>query len=323
MKPLAEMTLVDIGRLTEEQAREWFEKLRWPEGPHCPACRSKNVARIPVNRDAGVRPGLIYCRECMTQFTVTVGTIFQDSHIPLDKWFLGFALMTSSKKGISALQLQRNLGLGSYRSAWFMAHRIRAALTEGGIGELMKGTVEVDETYVGGKPRKGGPKGGIKLGTPKRTRPGRPDPSIDRKTPVVALVQRDGSVKTRVVSRVTSKNLKRAIRETVHPSARIMTDQFLSYQGIGKEFEGGHHTVNHGKGEYVRGDVTTNTAEAFFALLKRGVYGTFHHVSRQHLHRYTDEFSFRWNHRKLTDGERMVVALLGTWTRRLIYVAGF
>ena len=196
-------------------------------------------------------------------------------------------------------------------------------MTEGGLAELMKGTVEVDETYVGGKPRKGGPKGGRRVGVLKRNRPGRPNSATDRKTPVVALVQRDGSVKTRVVDRVTSKNLKQTIREGVHPSARIMTDQFVSYMGIGKEFEGGHHTVNHRKGEYARGDVTTNSAESFFALLKRGVYGTFHHVSRQHLHRYTDEFSFRWNHRKVTDGERLVAALLGTWGRRLIYVAAF
>jgi transposase-like protein len=323
MKALAEMSLVDIGRLTEEQAREFLEGLRWPNGPYCPACRSKDVKRIPVNRNAGVRPGLIYCRECKTQFTVTVGTIFQDSHIPLDKWFLAFALMSSSKKGISALQLQRNLGLGSYRSAWFMAHRIRVAFSEGGLAELMKGTVEVDEAYVGGKPRKGGPKGGKRVGSPKPERTGRPSTKTTNKTPVVALVQRDGSVITRVVDRVTSKNLKQVIREGVHPSARIMTDEFISYRGIGKEFAGGHHTVNHSKNEYARGDVTTNSAESFFALLKRGVYGTFHHVSRTHLHRYTDEFSFRWNHRKLNDGERLVAALLGTWTRRLIYVAGF
>jgi transposase-like protein len=318
VQQLGSMSQLQLGKLTEPEARAFLEAIRWPNGPVCPHCKSTNAGRIAANPDKKVRPGLLKCRDCKKQFTVTVGTVFEDSHISLEKWFFALGLMCSSKKGVSALQLQRNLGLGSYRTAWFMAHRIREMMNEGPLAELLAGTLEADETYVGGKPRKGGRNGSGPYND-RRKHGGRPDPATSNKTPVVALVQRDGKVRTRVVARVTSENLKQVIRDNADPNARIMTDEFVSYKGIGKEFEGGHHTVNHGKGEYARGDVHVNSAESFFALLKRGVYGVFHHVSREHLHRYTNEFSFRWNHRKLTDGERVVAALLGSWRTRLIY----
>jgi transposase-like protein len=229
----------------------------------------------------------------------------EDSHIPMQKWIMAFHLMCSSKKGISALQLQRELGLGSYRSAWHMAHRIRHAMKDNPSGPSLEGVVEVDETYVGGKPRKG-------TGPHKRGRG-------TKKAPVVVLVERDGSARAMPVESVDAKNLKEAIRENVRPESTIHTDELASYAGIGAEFEGGHETVNHSAGEYERNGVHTNTAESYFALLKRGVYGVFHHVSKKHLHRYCDEFSFRWDHRKTTDGERTKAALLKVEGKRLMY----
>jgi transposase-like protein len=192
------------------------------------------------------------------------------------------------------------LGL-TYKSAWFMAHRIRYAMTEGPMAKMLQGTVEVDETYVGGRTRGFG------------------EGYRGNKTPVVALIQRDGKMKAKVVVRVTKENLRAAIQENVHASSIIMTDEHPSYKGIGKHFDGGHAFVCHGRKEYARGSIHTNTAESFFALLKRGVYGTFHHVSKKHLHRYSNEFAFRWNHRKVTDGERAQAALGMIEGKRLKY----
>lgn len=297
-----EANLVNVADLNEEQARKLLEDLRWPHGPECPTCGSRDVVRI---EGESVRPGLLRCKACpdRRQFTVTVGTIFEDSRIPLKKWVMAFHLMCSSKKGISALQLKRNLGV-AYQTAWFMAHRIRYAMSQEPLRGLLRGTVEVDETYVGGKAH------------------GKRGRGAAKKTPVVALVSRSGKMRTKIVERVTAKELKGAIREHVRKDSRIMTDEFLSYRGIGKEFKGGHKTVNHGAGEYVRGDAYTNNAESYFALLKRGVHGTFHHVSRKHLGRYCDEFAFRWNHRKTTDGERTIAALRQAPGKRLVYQEG-
>lgn len=191
----------------------------------------------------------------------------EDSHFPLSLWVKAFHLMTSSKKGMSALQLQRNLGIGSYRSAWHLAHRIRYAMKQDGTPGMLKGTVEIDECYVGGKPRPG-------TGPHKRGRG-------TTKAPVVVLVERDGKAHSRHVERVDAATLRPAIQEMVDKSATICTDELNVYSGIGEHFDGGHKTVNHGNGQYVgpTGE-HTNTAESFFSLLKRGVYGTFHHVSK-------------------------------------------
>jgi len=300
-KRLNEMAAIDVGRLTEDEARQILEDIRWPEGPYCPECGDTNVTRIN-QKSKKTWDGSFQCNGCRKQFTVTVGTVMHRSHITLRQWVQAFHSMCSHKKGVSALQLQRNLGLKSYKSAWHLAHRIRLAMKDDALAAPLKGTVEVDETYIGGK-----------------TRMGIRGRGSERKTPVVALVERGGKMRTRVVASVTAKNLKAAIRENVKPSARIMTDEWKSYSGIGKEFRGGHHTVNHGEGEYARGTVNVNSAESFFALLKRGMHGTFHHVSKQHLHRYADEFSFRWSNRKVTDGERTVEAIKGASGKRLQY----
>ncbi len=299
---LAEMAAIDVARLTEEEAREKLEKIRWPKGPVCPHCESKNVTRIE-GKSKKIRDGVIQCNECRGQFTVTVGTIMHRSHITLRQWVQAFHSMCAHKKGVSALQLKRDLGLHSYQAAWHLAHRIRFAMREEPLADLLKGTVEVDETYIGGK-SSGGKRG---RGAPK-------------KTVVLALVERDGRVKSKPVETISASELKGAIRENVDKSTRIMTDELPSYRGIGTEFAGGHRTVNHGAGEYATvGGVHINGAESYFALLKRGVHGTFHHVSKKHLHRYCDEFSFRWGERKVTDGERTVAAIKGMEGKRLMY----
>jgi transposase-like protein len=230
--------------------------------------------------------------------------MMQGTHLELRQWAMAFHLLCSSKKGFSALQLQRNLGIGSYRTALFMMHRIRLAMREEPVKDMLKGTVEVDETYIGGKPRyKGASKKG--RGT--------------KKIPVLALVERDGKATSRRVTNVTGRTLKTAIRQTVDKSSTIMTDEWAAYNGIGKEFEGGHEVVNHGRKEYVRGLSTTNTVESYFALMKRGVMGVYHSVSKQHLDRYCDEFSFRWNRRKISDSERTDDAIRNASGKRLVY----
>lgn len=286
----------------EDQARAYFESRRWPHGPACVHCGSVNVYRLGGEAS---RPGCLECRDCRKQFTVTVGTVMEDSHLPLSIWAKAFHYMVSSKKGMSALQLQRNLGLGSYRTAWFLAHRIREAMRMEPVAGMLKGDVEVDEAYVGGKPRPG-------TGPHKRGRG-------TSKSPVVVLVERNGKAHSRHVERVDAKTLHPAIKEMAHKDAKIYTDELGVYKGIGEHFSGGHHTVNHGMGEYTRGDVHTNTAESYFSLLKRGVYGTFHHVSKKHLHRYCAEFDFRWNGKELMDAERRDEAVKGAEGKRLYY----
>ncbi|MBI4963041.1 MAG: IS1595 family transposase [Desulfomonile tiedjei] len=287
----------------EEKARKFLEEKRWPNGPICPHCGHDKVYAIKAKPESKrpVRAGVYTCAACRKQFTVRIGTVFEDSHIPLNKWLMALHLMTSSKKGISSLQLSRELGV-TIKTAWFLSHRIREAMIESPGSCLLKGTVEVDECYVGGKTRQG-----------KRGR------GSERKTPVVALVERNGRVRSKRIERVDTKTLKTAIRENVDYESRIMTDEWSPYQGIGAEFVGGHEIVNHGHKEYVRGDAYTNTVESFFALLKRGHYGIFHSLSKQHLQRYANEFSFRWNYRKVTDGERMVAAIEGAEGKRLMY----
>lgn len=295
---LAEVTVMD-----EYQARKYIEAVVWPNGPVCPHCGETKVWSI---KEETARAGVYECSKCGKQFTVTVGTIMESSHISLRQWLIAFHLMTSSKKGVSALQLQRNLGLGSYKSAWFMAHRIRHAMKDAPLQLLLKGIVEVDETYVGGKPPRD---------NEKKNKRGR---GTD-KAPVVALVERNGKSYSKPVENVNAKTLKGAIRDTVDKDSTIMTDEWKSYIGIGKEFAGGHGVVKHSEGEFRRGNIHTNTAESYFALLKRGVMGIFHHVSKHQLHRYCDEFSFRWNYRKVCDGERAIAVVRGIKGKRLSY----
>jgi len=255
-----------------------------------------------VTWDKPGRKGLYKCGACRKQFTVMVNTVFSDSHIPISKWLMCLFILCSSKKGISAHQIHRMLDV-SYKAAWFMCHRVRFAMGEGPLAKLLQGTVEVDETYVGGK--------------------GEHCTKHLRHTPVVALVERKGRCRTKVVPHVTQKNLRAALNECVSKTAIVNTDQATIYpyatQGYAR-----HDAVNHSAFEYARKNedgslACTNTAESFFSLLKRGVMGSFHHVSREHLHRYATEFEFRWNNRSISDGQRMEVAAEQTQGKRLTY----
>lgn len=300
------MTMTQISRMSEDEARAYLESILWPDGPACPHCSSREVTRL---RGKAHRKGVLKCRTCRKQFTVTVGSIFEDSHIPLQKWLLACHLLCSSKKGMSSLQLKRELELGSYRTALFMTHRIREAMTAP-LEEALKGVVEADETYVGGKPR---PKDGKEHKTGRGT----------DKTPVAVNVERGGNSQAKPVEHVDGKTLKGFLAENADPSAMVVTDEWAAYQGLAEAFAGGHEVITHGDGEYVRYAgklaIHTNTAESFFALLKRGHYGVYHSMSRKHLGRYCHEFSFRWDHRKTNDGQRTVAAVAGAAGKRLTY----
>lgn len=292
---------------TEDDARALLEETRWGKGcvnAACPHCGTMDPYRLTPKAGSTTRKGVWKCRACRKQFTVTVGTVFEASHIPLVKWWLAIHLLASSKKGISAHQLHRNLKI-SYQSAWFMTHRLRYAMNQGPMVELMSGVVEIDETYIGGKNRRGS----------KRGRPG-PD---SHKTPVVALVERGGRVRAFPMPRVTAENLKQAINAHVESDATMMTDEFSAYKTVAKDTGRQHHSVNHSAGEYVRADIHSNTAEGFFSLLKRGINGVYHHVGRGHLNRYCDEFSFRYEHRKVSDGVRAGLLVKGGDGKRLTY----
>ena len=313
-KPLKpeEVTLAKLAKEyagSEEKSRSLLEAWRWPNGPVCPHCgndgKEKPNSKLKAQEDSksGVRPGVYFCGACREQFTATVGTIFEGSHLPISTWLMAVFIMCSSKKSVSAHQIHRMLDI-TYKTAWFMCHRIRHAMgPDMPLGQLLKGTVEVDETFVGGK-------GDM------RTK------SL-RKTPVVALIERGGGIQTRVVSNVTQKNLRKAINECVDKGSIINTDDSGVYRSQLKAFAG-HNVVNHSAKEYARklddGSVAhVNSAESFFSLLKRGVHGAWHHVSREHLPKYADEFAFRWTHRNITDGERMLKAIKATEGKRLSY----
>jgi transposase-like protein len=314
----AEMTLDKINQHfnTDEKAREYLEAIRWPIGVVCPHCKNgdaKKIWKIQPNPEKKIRAGLYRCAACNKEFTVTVGTIFEDSHIPLRKWLVAWYLISTSKKGVSALWIQENLGLGSYRTAWMMMHKIRHALKDPGVAEQMSGVLECDETYVKALPRK----------SEKQERPVQGYRKGSEKVPVVALVERDGEVRTKVIPNVTQKNLRLFIGINADPNSIVNTDKSRLYYPVLRGFKR-HDRVNHYIKEYARhnadGTVShVNTCESFFSLLKRGIYGSFHHVSKEHLSRYCDEFSFRWNHRDLNCGERFVAGLKKSEGKRLMY----
>jgi transposase-like protein len=291
-----------MGRFeNEEAARDLIERLRWPKGPVCPHCGSQEIYRLTANEnsDNHGRKGLLKCKACRKQFTVTVGTIFEDSHIPLHKWLMAIYLICSSKKGMSANQLHRMLGI-TYKSAWFLGHRIRFAMTQSPLSEKLSNIVEADETYVGGK------------ATGKRGR------GAENKTKVFSLIQRDGDARSFTVENVKGKTLKKLIKENVVSDAHVMTDEFKAYNKLEKQVAQ-HSTVRHSKKEYVRGIVHTNFAECYFSLLKRGILGTSHHVSEEHMPRYLSEFDYRWNRKEQYDGELGIEAIRNSKGKRLLY----
>lgn len=299
----------------EDEAIAMLERMRWPNGAACPHCGGADPYRLTPKATTTTRTqrGLWKCRACRKKFTVKVGTIFESSHIPVSKWLMALHLISASKKGMSALQFQRMLGI-TYRAAWFMAHRLRYAMQADTF--LMSGTVEVDETYVGGKRRAGNRKDGRTMLI------GRPGPQDKTKSAVVALVERRGRAVAFPVERVDGKTLQDAIRSRTRPKATLMmSDELHAYDALNMGFAG-HETVTHSRGEYVRESAHTNTVEGFFALLKRGIMGTFHHVSKGHLHRYCDEFAFRYTHRVArgwNDADRVTQIVFGAEGKRLTF----
>lgn len=295
----------------ESAAYVYLESVIWPEGPICPHCGSvdtvyalKGVKSKPTkkNPEGKERMGLKKCGACRQQFTVTVGTVYESSHIPMHKWLQATYLMCSSKKGISALQIQRTLEI-TYKSAWFMCHRIREAMRDGqdfgpkgGEGKI----VEMDETFIGQKK-------GVK------NRRG-----WGHKHAVFALVERGGKVKSQHVPNVKADTLKPIIMKQLHQATALMTDEASQYKKIGQEFKS-HEVVRHSLDEYVRGDAHTNTIEGYFSIFKRGMKGIYQHCSEQHLKRYLCEFDFRYNERGIEDSMRTNVALSGAVGKRLLY----
>jgi transposase-like protein len=282
-------------------ARKHLEALRWPDGPECPHC-----GLIKATAVTGGRDGLYQCNNCREQFTVTVGTVFERSKIPLNKWLLANHLLCAGKKGMSAHQIHRMLGV-TYKTAWFMCHRIREAMKPSNPGPMggPQSTVEADETYVGGKAKN------------------RAFRKPRAKKAVVALVERidglsTGFVRSFHVANVNAKTLRPLIVTNVKRDTYLMTDRAPVYVEVGREFP--HHgKLDHGASEYVRDANHTNTVENFFSIFKRGVIGTYHHLSEAHLHRYTAEFDFRYNTRLLSDRERADIALQGIAGKRLTY----
>lgn len=297
----------------ETKAREFLEGKLWPEGPICPKCGVVDEATLMQGKSH--RPGLYQCNACREPFTVTVGTLYERSKIPLTKWLAATHLIMASKKGMSALEVGRLLGI-SKKSSWFLCHRIRESLREnhptgpvGGEGSV----VEADETYVGGKEKN---RHAIK-------RDSRRIGGVDKEM-VFSLVQRGGHVTSRHMANISAKNLRPVLEEQfgeATKATRLMTDGEGQYRLVGPMFKS-HDVVNHGIGEYVRGDAHTNTVEGYFSILKRRIVGTYHHVSAQHLKRYLAEFDWRYNHRSalgIEDAERFEKSLAGIVGKRLTY----
>jgi transposase-like protein len=290
----------------EAAAYEWLEAELWPNGPTCPHCGATD--RIYVLKGKAHRIGVKKCGHCRKQFTVKVGTVFESSHVPLHKWLQAMHLLCSSKKGISSHQLHRILEV-TYKTAWFMSHRIREAMRDGTLGPLGgEGmTVEADETFIGRKKGVPAPKGGY-----------------SHKHIVLSLVERGGKVRSVHIDELTKAEAGRVVRENVARESRLMTDEGRHYRGVGADFAG-HGTIHHTIREYVNRDdpsVHTNTVEGAFSIFKRGMRGIYQHCGERHLHRYLAEFDFRYNNRArlgVDDAERAARAIRGVVGRRLTY----
>jgi transposase-like protein len=290
------MNITDPIFHNEVKALAHIEASRWGGVPVCPHCESTRVHRMKGTTQAG----MFLCNDCRDKFTVRTGTLMERSHVPLHKWLLATHLMAASKKGMSAKQMERMLGV-TYKTAWFLCHRIRAAMTPTDAGPMggPDKFVEVDETFVGGSRSN------------QAVRPVAPKKSV------VCLVERGGKARSFHVANINAKTLRPMIVTNVDRSSHLRTDGAPFYKMVGREFAS-HGAIDH-RFEYVRGDTHSNTVENFFSIFKRGVIGTYHHMSECHLHRYTAEFDFRYNTRKISDGERAALALTGMEGKRLTY----
>lgn len=302
-----------------DKAREHLESIQWPDGPVCPHCGNCDQDRITALKGKSTRPGVYKCKECRKPFTVTVGTVFERSKIPLNKWVMAAHLMAASKKGISAHQLHRMLGV-TYKTAWFMAHRIREAMKDdpktsgpmGGEGRV----IEADETYLGKRAGK----------------PSQPDtfvsgfgwvshPRIETQRKIVSLVERGGKARSFMVSTVDKKTITKILFTNADRKSTLMTDEAPVYGAPGAHYDG-HHTVNHRNKEYARGRVSTNTVEGYFSIFKRGMKGVYQHCSEAHLPRYLAEFDFRYSRRaalNIDDTMRAEMLLKDIRGKRLTY----
>lgn len=308
------------GTLTEADARTMLERIRWPHGPHCPlpncggaeAYRVETKGKTTYNADGTIKRHvgprhLFKCKACRRQFTVTKGTIFEDSKIPLRVWIMVMYRMCSSKRGVSAHQIHREFGL-AYDSAWFMVHRIRWAMTDKATTPLT-GTIEADETYVGGKLR-----GHIERRRATMTQAERVRAGLEKKTPVFGMLERGGRVRAAAIPVVSKQRVQAEMNRSIDlRHARLITDESALYGGIERRLP--HGVIRH-KSEYVRGEVHTNGIESFWSILKRGIIGTYYHVDAAYLNQYVQEFAFRHNTRTMTDAARFE-ALMGRVEGRL------
>jgi transposase-like protein len=306
------MNLTDPRFQDAEKAREYLEKQRWPNGPICPHCGNMDQAKIGALKGKAHRPGLYQCNECREQFTVTVGSVMERSKIPLNKWLMAMHLLGASKKGVSAHQLHRTLEI-TYQSAWFLCHRIREAMREGGLAPMggSGSIVEIDETFIGRKP-------GVEM------RRGH-----QHKNVVLTLVERGGSARSFHVDSVKKEDILPIVRENVARETHVMTDEAACYAQLGDEFAK-HDAVDHHREEYAYRDrvtgtvIGTNTIENFYSIFKRGMKGVYQHCGEKHLHRYVAEFDFRYSNRSglgIEDTERVAKIVAGTSGKRLTYRA--
>jgi transposase-like protein len=300
----------------ENAARIHFEALLWPNGPTCPHCGNADQKRIAKLEGKSTRPGVYKCRECRKPFSVTVGTVFERSHIRLHQWAYATHILTTGKKGTSSLQVSRMLHV-TYKTAWFMTHRVREAMRAlgyegplGGEGEI----VEADETYFG------------KQETPRVSpqRKGRPFTKkghLWNNRPILSLVQRGGKVRSFHVAVADKESVQKIVRENVSAETRLHTDESRLYAGAEAMFAA-HETVKHSAKEYARDDIHTNSAEGYFSIFKRGMRGNYQHCKEKHLHRYLAEFDFRYNNRialGVNDAMRADIAIQGAAGKRLTY----
>jgi transposase-like protein len=307
---MSDCDLSDPAFTDEDKAREVIEASRWPNGVTCPHCGLSEFVKILGGKSMG--PGWYHCAQCREKFTVRTGTLYERSHIPLHKWLLATHLLTSSKKGISAHQLFRMLGFGSYRTAWFMAHRIREGMRSGNLAPMggNGSIIEIDESYIGRKP-------GVE---PKRG-------WVRHKHAVLTLVERGGSARSFHVDDVTKEQIVPIINANIDRESHLMTDEARRCEAIGKQFAS-HGVVDHSREEYGYTDratgrkINTNTVEGYYSIFKRGMKGVYQHCSEKHLHRYLAEFDFRYSNRSalgVEDGERAAKALKGIEGKRLTY----
>ncbi|MFC1561899.1 IS1595 family transposase [candidate division KSB1 bacterium] len=295
------LSFPEIAELSEKQARSYLEHVVWGDKPKCPKCNNVGAYKLKPRESSKspVRSGVYKCKKCCKQYTVTVGTVMEKSHIPIKKWLLAIILLTSSKKGISAHQVHRMLGI-SYEAAWFMCMRIRTAMSEDIAIQKLSGIIEIDNGYVGGKET--GYKG-----------------KKEKKSKILVLVSREGKAKSLVMDKVSASNIKESLFKHVERNSTLYSDGFYAYRGLNYQF-GKHITIigtKQGCGQ--DHSIHINTAENFIGILKRGIHGVYHHVSKRHLQQYLNEFDFRYSNRTIEDKQRSKSAMVGIIGKRLMY----